>query len=242
MITNIGTRKTVLATILILQCCCASAQKTELYLGLHAGMFRYSGATAVNSSFIVHSGSMFDEGYTNDQFGKKAKPGPGLSVSLQRIGKSNFIYGITGGVETLKNKVLIMAIATPTSYLNATGSVVFTSTFCNLQPFAGYRFKTGKYEFIDLFAGADFAIGLGERHEKGSAQQANTTNTYETDRDRGKTGFDPRLGVGARIAYKKFSLNAGYWFGLKDAYVKTLGAEREAYSRLLRAGLAYRIL
>lgn len=231
-----------MASVALCLCFVSLAQKSEVYVGLHTGMLGYSGSSAVHSSIIVEPGNQFsNNGYTNDQFGKKIKPGIGFSAFFQIIRKNNFIWGLSSGMEVLKNKVKIVAISTPANNFPATGATIFTCDYVNVQPFAGYRFKIGPVETIDLFGGFDATIAKERRHEKGSARQDNTSFVSTTNRERDKIGFDPRLGLGTRVSYKRFSWEVSYWLGLKNVYAGYVGANMEARSRVVRTGLAYHI-
>jgi hypothetical protein len=227
-----------------------NAQHTELYTDLSTGFFSFGGKSAANSSFIVglpgYSSVSFTS-YTNDIYGHKKGLGTSFGVSLQRVTKHKMIFGLSTGGEILKSKVPIdkTSSAPQTGEIRQTGTTILTSKFISIRPCAGYRIIINNYLSTDITGNIDFAFCTTPHHEKGSAisrgPSPNDDFTLMTDLDRNKTGLDVRLGVQARVNYKRYALLAGYWAGQSNYYKDIIGANLEAYSRLIRAGLSYRL-
>ncbi|MBC7874657.1 MAG: outer membrane beta-barrel protein [Ferruginibacter sp.] len=220
----------------------SSAQQTEFYAGVNTGFLSFRGKSAEKSSFITQSDVTSIPNTTNDIYGRKAGAGIGIDLSLQRVTRSEIIFGIAAGVEILKSKINIDAIWGRSGISVAEGSVRLTSKFINIRPAAGYRFQVNKKLAIDVTGNLDLAFCISPHHEKGSATISGSGgNTVTTDIDRDKTGLDFRTGLQTRINYRRYSLLAGYWVGQTNYYKDYIGGNAEAYSRLFRAGISYRL-
>jgi hypothetical protein len=223
---------------------------TEFYGEAGTGFFSFSGKSAVKSSFIVgvpaYSSFSFNS-YTNDIYGHKKGLGASFGVFLQRVTKYKLIFGLSTGGEILKSKVPIdkTSPAPQAGEFIQKGTTVLTSKFINIRPFAGYRIAINNYLSADITGNIDFAFCTTPHHEKGSSTVQgpgpNDIYTLTTDLDRNKTGVDVRLGFQLRINYKRYGLIAGYWAGQSNYYKDIIGANLEAYSRLVRAGISYRL-
>jgi len=56
-----------------------------------------------------------------------------------------------------------------------------------------------------------------------------------------KTGLDFRTGLQSTLNYQRYGLLAGFWIGHSNYYKGMIGADLEAYSKLIRLGITYRL-
>jgi hypothetical protein len=216
-------------------------QQTELRVSINSGLFSFAGKSAVENSQI----NLYDQsntGYTNDPYGSKNGFSYGVSLNLKRVAKSNFIYGIDFGYETLRSKVSIHSvngfIGTSTFEKNASGQTFLNINSLNLNPSAGYRFNINKFP-LDLVGGFDVSYILNVK-ENGDATDMDGIE-YSTSLDRKTIKYDFRPRVQISTDYKKFGLYLGYSIGLSNYIDGYVGGVNEAYSRMIRFGITYRL-
>ncbi len=216
------------------------AQHTEFYAGLNGGVLSFRGNDAVNSSFINLTDVSSIGNYTNDLYSKKSGIGIGVDIGMQRITKSKFIYGIATGMELLKHRIPITAVAGMVGSIEAKGEVNIHSHFINVKPSAGYRFSLNKKITLDLAASLEIAVGLAHLYEVGTATITGSKDVVTVENDRDEIPTDIRPGLQAKVNMKRYSLLVGYWMGQTNYYKGYVGGSFEAYSNLFRLGLSYR--
>lgn len=233
--------KKYITSLLILISITAFGQKTELKLSFNSGLFSFTGAAAENNTFIN-----FDDkgyyGYTNNPYGSKNGLCYGLSGNIKRVTKRNLILGFDLGYEVLRSKILIdrMSFYTDNSTYQseATGESFLKYSSINLYPQIGYRFNTIPVSF-DVTGGFDLGYCL-KATEKGNATLWNgAIYITSVDRETIKTDIRPRLQVSTN--YKKAGFYVGYSYGLANYLSGSKGGSPEAYARLIRFGLTYKL-
>ena len=263
-------KKVLLAFAFMMSCMQLFAQKFEFSLLANSALFRYSGSYAVSSSFI-NEGTTPAQSYTNNPYGSKNGFGYGTAVQGQYITKRGFIAGLQAGYDWSQSKEdinyvypdyyniypEIYTINTPIVETN--GQSYLRDQYINLNPYIGYRLKVKNIK-IDLMPGAEFGFNVNS-YDKGSATAADGT-VYKTDYKLKDAPVDIRLKFGIAAWYKRYGIIASYEQGLTN-YTKNLvstpyeppiiyyttsnstgsaaNTSAEAYSRLFRFGIAYRI-
>lgn len=234
-------KKIFTASCLLLGYTISMAQHTEFFAGSNAGVLSFRGRSAVNSSFIVQSDRSSIGNYSNDIYSKKSGIGVGIDIGVVRLTKSRFTYGFVTGMELLKHRVPITDVTGMTGSFAATGVVNIHSHFINLKPLAGYRFSlTNKISF-DVVASLEIAIGLAYLYEVGSVTIKGSGEVITIENDRDEIITDVRTGVQAKMNLSRYSVLLGYWLGQSNYYKRYIGGNPEAYSKLFRMGLTYRL-
>jgi len=232
-------KKTFLGGSFLLLYFISPAQHTEFSAGVNAGFLSFRGSDAVSSSYIIQS-DVGEGNYVNDPYSKKSGAGIGLDITVQRITKSKFIYGFSTGLEFLKHNVPVTSVEGIGGSYKVAGKIAVNSKFINLSPTAGYRFLLSSKLTLDIMAGINVAVGLGNFHETGSVTTS-TDNVITVDKETAEVPTDLRLGGQTRLSYKNFSLIACYWAGQTNYYKGYIGGSPESYSNLFRLGLSYRL-
>lgn len=221
-------------------------QKTEVAFQLNSGLSRFRGESAAETSAINNITARPSSCYTDNAYGQKSGISYGALVQLQRVTSSNLLYGIQAGVESLRSKVKITGLITYgdyyTSYRDyqkASGRTILINNFINLQPYLGYRFKVGAIN-LDPTLGIDFGF-CQKSKEDGQAKDTNG-NKVETSYQHSKLeAVDIRPRIGITAYYNHFGASLNYAHGLTNYKAGYDGANPEAYSRVLRLGLLYRL-
>ncbi len=167
----------------------------------------------------------------------------GISFNVKRVTKRNFLFGIDLGYETLRSKIIVDMIdgytGNSTYQYSATGKTYLNSDFIDLNPFLGYRIHYKSISF-DFAGGLDLACCL-KGTENGSATASNGIKyTVSSDSKPANIDIRPRFQFSAN--YKRFGLYTGFSYGIINymMWVKGDGIW-EAYSRLIRFGVTYKI-
>ena len=234
-------RKLILTLTFLFFLTIAYGQKTEFRLSLNSGLFSFAGQSPESTSFINFSDKT-SSGHTNNPYGSKNGLCYGLSGNIKRVSKQNFILGLDLGYETLRSKVSINQISeytgTSTYQYDASGQTFLNSNFININPFWGYKTSAKQINF-NITGGLDFGYNLSV-DENGNATAINGTK-YETSIDRKTIKWDIRPRMQISADYKKIGLYVGYSFGLSNYKREYLGGINEAYSRIIRFGMTYKI-
>lgn len=211
------------------------AQQTEFRASLNSGFFSYRGNGAESVSRINNTA------YANNPYGSKGGLCYGLSLNLRRVAKSNFLFGADLSYEMLRSRIdlkysdIIGDIASQFE-----GKTYLNTSFINLFPYIGRRVKVVGQPF-DLIGGLDVAYILSAR-EKGSAMSIDNSQLHiETSIDRKhiKTDIRPRVQLSTDL--NKIGFYVGYSYGLRNYQVRLIGGSTEAYSRMWRLGVTYRL-
>ena len=214
------------------------SQSTEITLNLNSGLFSFTGESASTSSSIILNSR--EDGYTNSPYGSEGRLSYGISAGITQVYRSNFLVGADLGYELLSSKVKITSVSTNAGFgasLSADGQTYLRSSFINLFPKIGYRLSLAKLS-IDLSGGMDIAYCLATQ-EKGYAEAG--TREYNTERDRKTIDTDIRPRVQVDVNKDKYGVYVGYSSGIRNYKSGFDGGTNEAYSRLVRFGLTYRL-
>ncbi len=237
--------KNVLALFFLVLCVKIScAQKTEFNIGLSGNTYNFRRPNSTKPPTLFFSTSNLGT-FSTFQFGSNL--GFGISSSWKRISKNNLIFGFEAGLDILRNKVqqnprLFYTADELTKITLAPNEFVFNlnSNFINFSPFVGKRF-TEKPISADLIFGADIgyfinsSVGVFEFPVNNLIETSVSSKNYFTRFD-----FRPRIKID--VNYKKYSLNVSFAQGISNYLINYPNATRQAYSRVLRFGLAYQIL
>jgi hypothetical protein len=120
----------------------------------------------------------------------------------------------------------------------ASGQTFLNYNFLNLSPQLGYRMVSMGVS-LDLTVGLDMAYCL-KTTEKGNATATNGT-AYTTSQDRKtiKSEMRPRIQLAA--GDHKTGVYFGYSHGFANYQSGSIGGINEAYARLIRFGLTYKL-
>lgn len=214
------------------------SQSTEITLNLNSGLFSFAGESASSTSWINLVSQ--EGGYTNNPYGSQGALSYGLSASLTQVYRSNFLAGFDLGYELLRSEVEISSVVASSNVntsLFADGQTYLRSSFINLFPRIGYRLSLAETS-IDISGGIDIAYCISAQ-EKGSAEAG--TREYFTERSRKTINTDIRPRVQANVSKGKYGVYAGYSSGIRNYRSGFDGGTNEAYSRMVRFGLTFRL-
>lgn len=211
------------------------AQQLEIRANVNSGFYSYRGNGAESVSRV--NGTT----YTNNPYGSKGGLSYGLSLNARKVTKSNFIFGADLGYEMLRSKVKL-------EYFDVIGDIAsdfrgrtyLNTSFINLFPYLGVRFNVNEQAF-DLMGGLDIGYVLSSR-EKGDAKSIDNAQFHiETSRDRKDINTDLRPRIQLSTEFDKIGLYVGYSHGLSNYRANLTGLNADAYSRMWRVGISYRL-
>lgn len=211
------------------------AQQFEVRASLNSGFYSYRGSGAESVSRINGTS------HTNNPYGSRGGLSYGLSLNLRKVTKSNFILGADLGYEMLRSKVKL-------DYFDVIGDIAsdfegrtyLNTSFVNLFPYLGGRFNINKQAF-DLVGGIDIAHVLSAK-EKGDAKSIDNAQFHiQTSRDRKNMKMDLRPRIQLSTDLDKIGLYVGYAHGVRNYQAGLIGMDVEAYSRMWRVGVTYRL-
>ena len=219
-----------------------SAQHSELRVSLSSGMFSFSGASALSVTSLNYY-DLTETAYLNS-YGSKSGLCYGFSLNVERVTTGNIILGIEAGYESLRSKVSINRIdgydGTTTYQYDATGKGYQGHEFLNSYPFIGYRFVATNL-FFDLTGGFDFGYTLRLK-DKANATAVNGIKYTVSSTGFKDIRFDFRPRIQLAAYYGKTGIYFGYSYGLLNYEMWTKGGNNnEAFARLIRFGITYRI-
>jgi len=213
------------------------AQGPEMRLNLNSGFFSFRGDKAESVSFINN------ESYTNNPYGRKGGLSYGLSFDLRKASQSGFLFGANLGYEMLRSKVDLefTGVIMGDILADFEGKTYLNNSFINVFPYLGKRFPVGPYH-LDLTGGLDLAYVLSSR-EKGKAEPVNyDKDDIKTSVDRKNVNTDIRPRLQLSLDVEKIGIYVGYSYGLRNYLQNMEGPGTwEAYSRMWRLGLTYRV-
>ncbi|WKN44103.1 outer membrane beta-barrel protein [Tunicatimonas pelagia] len=231
-------KKVLLAVYLLFHFTNTYCQSTDINVNLNSGLFSFAGESAVSSSWINLNAQ--GDGYTNTPYGSQGGLSYGISTSITQFFNSNFLIGAELGYELLRSKVEITRVSGNGGGgmpIAADGQTYLRNRFINLFPKIGYRWAVAQTS-IDLSVGMDIGYCLSAQ-EKGNAEAG--TQDYTTERDRKTIDTDIRPRIQANVSKGKYGGYVGYSRGIKNYKSGFIGGTNEAYSRLIRFGLTYRV-
>jgi hypothetical protein len=230
-------------------------QKTELGVSFNSGLFSFSG-NSVKNGYCVKNGWLGTTCYADIPYGAKKGLGDGLSVTLKRITKRHFIWGLDLGYESMKSREFIDSISLngdPANYgFPATGTAFMRTNLFNIFPYIGKRIVLKKIS-IDIDAGIEFGL-INTSNESGSVNAQSQKYTVHSEMSHAliKTDFRTRLQVG--VNYHRYGAYLGYSWGQSDysggsgggcspdpQYPVDPMVNYKYYSRIIRFGVSYKI-
>jgi hemolysin activation/secretion protein len=217
------------------------AQKTETRIIFNSGLFSFSGQSAEGATFVNYNATT-KSGYTNNSYGSNKALCYGFSLQRNHITSWNFIFGFDLGYELLRSKILIDEVADydGTSNINypATGKAFLNFGFLNFFPHVGFRIKAKNISF-DITGGFELALKL-KSWESGGAKASDGTEIVTSTNNAHSNLFDFRRRIQLAVNYKRISPYIGYSVGLVN-YSNSSGGANDAFARMLRIGIAYKL-
>ncbi len=222
-----------------------AAQHIELIGRAGASFAQYRGSGTEATSFINYSNYAGSErGYTNNPYGRGLGTGFALGGRVQRVGQRQGLLAFDLGYDWARSRTNIATLYYSTGSANtaytATGSSYLRSEDLTVFFGLGHRCQMGPLVF-DVLAGPELAGQVGAR-ETGHGTYNNGT-AWATDTDRsGRFPLDGRLRADATVWRGRVGVNASYSYGFTNAQAGLVGGPvREAHTRTLRWGVAYRL-
>ena len=225
----------------------AAAQRTEIIGRAGLGLLGFGGSSAEGTSFVNYSNNFGEpNGYTNNAYSSRFGTGATLGVRAQHVGQKNGLAAFDLGYEWLRSRTTITqlyyapaGISSFRGAYSADGSTHLANQNVTAFLGLGHRFQVGTIE-LDALAGPEVACVFGFR-EKGSGSYNGNFSWTTDQRDRADNRFDARLRADATAWYHRVGLNASYSHGFINYLGNLKGGSPEAYARILRLGLAYRL-
>jgi len=214
----------------------AFSQSHELRVGITSGVSNFTGSGSTAKSNL--NGSNQQDYYTNSPYGKKYGINLGGAVNYRYVFANNFLLGVEGAFERLQTKVDLEG----SEFANGSrGLTKLNQQFLNFNPFVGYRVYFEPMT-MDMQFGVDVAKTLSIK-ENGSIEDKSGNKTSFTH-DRGKAiDVDIRPRLQFNVNYDRYTIFAGYSWGLKDYLDGLIGANPgPARLNVFRLGLQYQFL
>lgn len=214
----------------------AFSQTHELRVGVTSGVSNFTGAGSEAKSLLI--GSTQQDFYTSNPYGKKYGINIGGALDYRYIFANNLILGLEGAYERLQTKIDLAG----SEFMNESrGQTQLNQQFINFNPFVGYRVFFEPMT-MDIQLGMDIAKILSIK-EKGSIEDKQGNKT-DFDRDRGKIiDMDLRPRLQFNVNYDRYTVFAGYSWGLKDYTGQMLGSDPGAARlNVFRLGLQYQLI
>jgi len=211
------------------------AQQLQVHANLNSGFYSFHGSGTESLSRINGAS------YTNNPYGSKGGLSYGFSVDVKKITTSKFIYGADLGYEMLRSKVKLDyddVIGDIASHF--AGRTYLNTSFINLFPFLGRRLNE-KGQPFDLIAGLDIGYVLSSKEDGDAKSTDNAQFHVETSVDRKHLNTDFRPRIQLSTDFNRIGCYIGYSYGLKSYRGGYIGGSTEAYSRMFRLGLSYRL-
>lgn len=214
----------------------AFSQKHEIRVGLNSGVATFRGNRAASETQInVNSSNVF----VNDPLGKEAAFSYGVSANYRFVFRKHFFAGLDLGVENLRTKVNNVKVGGLEDYTTS-GETKLNQLFVNTNPFVGYRIGF-KNLSLDLSAGVDIA-SLSRSREKGDYKdEEGKKQKFENDVKDSYLSTDWRPRVQAALNFRRYTVYAGYSWGLENYYQDWDGGSPKAFLNVFRFGLQFRI-
>ncbi|TXK47571.1 hypothetical protein FVR03_09265 [Pontibacter qinzhouensis] len=238
-------KKVMLLAVSLVAFSTAFAQKTEFSLQANTGVYRFSGSSAESSTTVQYITQQSGWNYTHNPHGNKLTLSLGVAGQVQRVTRGNVVLGLQAGAEFLQSKVNItgaysfwhMANSSLT-YVAADGRSFFQHKFINVHPFLGRRLSVGPIA-VDVTAGSDIGFCL-QSTDNAKLKVANGEElAFKAERDKPSVDLRPRVGVTGY--FRHIGVTASYAHGLTNYLGSYDGGNPEAYARVLRLGLLYRL-
>lgn len=235
----------ILSTFLIIN---VLGQHNEFSIHLTSGLFSFGGSNATSSTRLFYYDS--DNSSVDNPYGRKFGFSYGLRFQVQRLIKSNYLFGLETCYESLSSKAKIDKLWGGYNYEVSVGKAILTHHFLNFHPYFGKRIKLFKEVKTDLTLGLD--IGLCLNYNEHAIVNCSNGVTFEMTKyeihrypeNEPSSDIRPRFEfinyykrIGLTIGYSYGLINytpGSYWYDNKEWTYKT-------YSRMIRIGLIYKI-
>ena len=231
-------KKILILILTVILTATVSGQTNEFSVQLSSGLFSFRGLSATKTSTIIFT----QNSYTNNPYGRGSGLSYGFGLQVQRITRTNFIFGLQTSYESLSSKVKIdngWALEAPSANISD-GKTILTNQFLSFHPFLGERMKLFNQITSDLTLGIDLGVCLNSReHETGIVDNEGKYDDSYTLANKPSIDIRPRIEF--TNYYKKFGLTIGYSYGLTNYTNRMVGANMEVFSRMIRFGLTYRL-
>ncbi len=231
--------RNIILVILLLMGQFSFGQKGQITFSVNSGLFSFGGATASSTSFMNISDVNSISNYTNNPYGNNSGFSYGLSVHLQQLTRTKFIYGLQLSYESLSSKLKIDNAYGEITWTVRDGRTILTSNFINLFPSVGQRIKLFKGIDSDFLVGFDLGIGLSSKENYSLTTSQGQEISGSNERKIPNIDLRPRIEF--INYYKKIGLSVGYSYGLTNYQSGLVGGDREAKGRYFRLGLIYRL-
>jgi hypothetical protein len=198
--------------------------------------FRGSGAQSETYSGTPISDPKFPTVF--NPYGTSGKIGYGISLAFQRNTKSNFFFGLTGGIERLTSKITSSnGILYDNKNIAKNGTNQLDLDYLNIQPYLGLTAldEITRIEF-KIISDLSFLIDSQEEFTFKS-DEAN----FNIDNNREHNELDVRIGLGMAVYVNRFAFNVEYLLGLID-YDDYKADDINIYSQVARFGISYSII
>jgi hypothetical protein len=133
-------------------------QHNEFSIHLTSGLFSFVGSNATSSTQLFYYDN--DNSYVFNPYGRKFGFSYGLGFQVQRLIKSNYLFGFEICYESLSSKATIDNLWGGYNYEVSDGKAILTHHFLNLHPYFGKRIKLFKEVKTDLTLGLDIGLCL----------------------------------------------------------------------------------
>jgi len=229
-----------------------NGQKTEVSVSLNSGLFSFAGNSVKNGSAAEKDYT--NTFYANNPYGARKGLGEGISVTLKRITKRNFIWGLDIGYESMKSRELVDTLfytvdVLPYNGTPATGKVFLKTSFFNVFPYFGKRIVLKKVS-IDVGAGIEFGL-VNTSNESGRIDKE---YSVQSDMSHALASIDFRTRLQVSVNYHRYGGYLGYSWGQSDyggstgggcspgpGYQPSPNVNYKYYSRIIRFGISYRL-
>ncbi|MDF7813339.1 hypothetical protein [Hymenobacter sp. YC55] len=228
-----------------------AAQHTEYSGRADFGLFRFSGQGAASVSTVSYYNDYLStgpNGFASNSYGRKVGTGFTVGGRMQHVGPHNGLLALDIGYDRMRSRAAVNQVdysSSPfssfRSWYPADGTIAIITQ--NLTAFlgAGHRFQVRTVN-LDLLAGPEAAYVFGVRQKGSGSFEYNNGTTWKINRSEViRRRGDVRLHAEVTAWYEKIGVTAGYSYGLINYANGLDGSYEEAYSRLLRLGLTYRV-
>lgn len=225
----------------------ALAQHTELIDRAGASFSQYRGSGTEATSFINYSRVAGSEGgYVNNPYGNCMGTGFALGWRVQRVGRRRGLLAADLGYDWARSRTAVDALYY--SYPGGTAVTAYAATgraYLRTQSLAVFLGVGRRFQWLplalDVLVGPELADNFSARETGRGTYGSGTAWATNTDRG-GSQPFDARLRADATAWHGRVGLNASYSYGFANAEAGLVGGSvREAHTRTLRLGVAYRL-
>jgi len=211
------------------------AQKYEFSAQVNSGLFNFSSTYQVTNAYFISASGIYRA------YGDKPIMSYGAGLQFQWVSEQNFIMGLQTEYQDLRSKFDLHVyidepVNIPLSFQTVNGYVIHSNQVLSIAPYLGYRILAKKITF-DADAGIFTSIGI---HQQDTPHMDGNGNDIRVIDPQYKRQSDAGIRFEIKAAYSRFGLSTGYDYGMSNYYSNN--QNNEAYSRMFRFGISYRIL